>query len=281
MPGIDVPFHSSELHAGVADFRRALDELLPRDDRPRADLVGRYIPNLVPRLFTLDRDYVEEIADLVPAEPLDEVLEDWDNWRTRSRPSLCRKLLIELLAWQFASPVRWIETQDLLFIDRAAADSASSSSSRSAWPTRRPWPTWPRRRSSCPVRRAPKIVNSSRDAAVVFATDTDPEPEPETRKRRRTRQPPRRRRPKRHRARRPRRARGCRSSGRPQLHRCRRDARADRAATKVRLDQIEAPDTIEALCDGVSSRRNQLLVDLGAELSLGAIDGAAEADWPG
>ena len=49
--------------------------------------------------------------------------------------------------------------------------------------------------------------------------------------------------------------------------------------TKVRPDQIGTADTIEALCDGVSSRRNQLLVDLGAELGLGAIDGAAEADW--
>ena len=47
----------------------------------------------------------------------------------------------------------------------------------------------------------------------------------------------------------------------------------------MRPDQIGPADTIEALCDGVSSRRNQLLVDLGAELSLGAIDGAAEADW--
>ena len=47
----------------------------------------------------------------------------------------------------------------------------------------------------------------------------------------------------------------------------------------MRPDQIGPADTIEALCDGVSSRRNQLLVDLGAELSLGAIDGAAEAEW--
>ena len=50
--------------------------------------------------------------------------------------------------------------------------------------------------------------------------------------------------------------------------------------TKLRLDQIGAADSIESLCDGVSSRRNQLLVDLGGELGLGAIDGAAEADIP-
>ena len=42
-------------------------------------------------------------------------------------------------------------------------------------------------------------------------------------------------------------------------------------------EQIAAGDSIETLCDGVSSRRNQLLLDLGTELSLGAIDGAAEA----
>ena len=50
--------------------------------------------------------------------------------------------------------------------------------------------------------------------------------------------------------------------------------------TKVRPDQLGGADSIESLCDGASSRRNQLLVDLGAELSLGAIDGAAEADIP-
>ena len=46
----------------------------------------------------------------------------------------------------------------------------------------------------------------------------------------------------------------------------------------MRIDQIEPLDSIESITDGVSSRRNQLLVDLGAELNLGAIDGAAEAD---
>ena len=49
-------------------------------------------------------------------------------------------------------------------------------------------------------------------------------------------------------------------------------------SAKMRLDQIEALDSIESITDGASSRRNQLLVDLGSELNLGAIDGAAEAD---
>ena len=52
-------------------------------------------------------------------------------------------------------------------------------------------------------------------------------------------------------------------------------------SAKMRIDQIEALDSIESITDGASSRRNQLLVDLGSELDLGAIDGAAEADLAG
>ncbi|MGH3524061.1 MAG: 3-oxoacyl-ACP synthase, partial [Mycobacterium sp.] len=52
-------------------------------------------------------------------------------------------------------------------------------------------------------------------------------------------------------------------------------------SAKMRIDQIEALDSIESITDGASSRRNQLLVDLGSELNLDAIDGAAEADLAG
>ena len=52
-------------------------------------------------------------------------------------------------------------------------------------------------------------------------------------------------------------------------------------SAKMRIDQIEPLDSIESITDGASSRRNQLLVDLGSELNLGAIDGAAEADLSG
>ena len=200
VPGIDVPFHSSVLRVGVADFRRALERVMPRDADP-AMLVGRYIPNLVPRPFTLDRDFVQEIRDLVPAEPLDEILADYDTWRNERPTELCRKIVIELLAWQFASPVRWIETQDLLFIEEAAGGLGIE------------------RFVEIGVKNAPtvaglatntlklpeyshnttEVLNTERDAAVLFATDTDPEPDLEEdaaelpRPRRR---PPRRRPPR-------------------------------------------------------------------------------------
>jgi fatty acid synthase len=97
VPGIDVPFHSSVLRVGVADFRRSLERVMPRDKDPDL-IVGRYIPNLVPRLFSLDRDFIQEIRDLVPAEPLDEILADYDTWITEKPSELCRTVVIELLA---------------------------------------------------------------------------------------------------------------------------------------------------------------------------------------
>ncbi|QBJ95111.1 DUF1729 domain-containing protein [Rhodococcus sp. ABRD24] len=283
VPGIDVPFHSTVLRGGVDDFRAKLDELLPQDIDPSL-LIGRYIPNLVPKLFNLGRDFVQEIADLVPSEQLQAVLADFDGWAARP-VALTRVILVELLAWQFASPVRWIETQDLLFTDEAdgglgverfveiglgAVPTVANLASQTL--------KLPDRFGS-PV----EVLNIEREAAIVYSTDVDPAPVEEDVEDSApapaapaaaaapaatpTAAP----------------AAPAAPAGGP-----RPDDIAFKAAdatkvlialwTKLRPDQIGPADTIEALCDGVSSRRNQLLVDLGAELSLGAIDGAADAD---
>ena len=285
VPGIDVPFHSSVLRVGVADFRRSLERVMPRDKDPDL-IIGKYIPNLVPRPFTLDRDFIQEIRDLVPAEPLDEILADYDTWRNEKPAELCRKVVIELLAWQFASPVRWIETQDLLFIEEAAGGLGIE------------------RFVEIGVKSAPtvaglatntlklpeyshsttEVLNSERDAGVLFATDTDPEPDdleddtpapsveaaaPVESAAPAAPAPA-----------------AAAPSGGPRPDDLGYDAADATTAlialsAKMRIDQIEALDSIESITDGASSRRNQLLVDLGSELNLGAIDGAAEADLAG
>ena len=285
VPGIDVPFHSSVLRVGVDDFRRSLERVLPRDRDPDL-VVGKYIPNLVPRPFTLDRDFIQEIRDLVPAEPLDEILADYDTWRNERPVELCRKVVIELLAWQFASPVRWIETQDLLFIEEAAGGlgverfveigvkNAPTVAGLAANTLKLP------EYSHSTV----EVLNAERDAAVLFATDTDPEPEiddtaPEPEAAAPAEAPaapapaevP---------------APAAAPAGGPRPDDLTFDA-ADATmalialSAKMRIDQIEPLDSIESITDGASSRRNQLLVDLGSELNLGAIDGAAEADLAG
>ncbi|MFZ0832024.1 MAG: fatty acid synthase subunit beta domain-containing protein [Mycobacterium sp.] len=277
VPGIDVPFHSSVLRVGVPEFRRSLERVMPRDSDP-ALVVGRYVPNLVPRPFSLDRDFIQEIRDLVPAEPLDEILADYDTWRNERPRELLRKVVIELLAWQFASPVRWIETQDLLFTEEAAGGLGVE------------------RFVEIGVKSAPtvaglaantlklteyahstvEVLNSERDAAVLFATDTDPEPEVEfdesvenaTTAVDSAAAPA---------------TVPTAPAGAPRPDDIGFDASDATLAliaqsAKMRMDQIEPLDSIESITDGASSRRNQLLVDLGSELNLGAIDGAAEAD---
>ena len=286
VPGIDVPFHSSELHDGVADFRRHLEDLLP-EDMDVTPLIGRYVPNLVPRPFTLDKAYVTEVAETVDSEVLAGVLKRWKTW-AKTPLKLGRALLVELLAWQFASPVRWIETQDLLFneggldverfIEVGVADAptlANLASKTIALDT-------------FTGASKPAVLNSSRDSAAVLATDERTLPEEpsdasdDTGETVEAAQAPAEAPAAQSAPAAP--AAPAASSDAPRPADLAFDAADATAAlvalrTKVRPDQIGSADTIEALCDGVSSRRNQLLVDLGAELSLGAIDGAAEADW--
>jgi fatty acid synthase, bacteria type len=102
--GIDVPFHSPLLVAGVPAFRAVLQRCIPHDTQIE-NLVGRYIPNLVAQPFALTPAFVDAVV-AVTGVALPELRED--------PVAHGRALLIELLAWQFASPVRWIETQDLL-----------------------------------------------------------------------------------------------------------------------------------------------------------------------
>jgi len=276
VPGIDVPFHSEVLRNGVAEFRRSLERILPAD-ADAGVLIGRYVPNLVPRVFSLDRDFIQEIRDLVPAQPLDEILADYDTWIAERPRDVGRRVVIELLAWQFASPVRWIETQDLLFTEEAEGGLGVE------------------RFVEIGVKSAPtvaglalntlklpdyaystvQVLNVERDAAVLFANDEDPAEEPEQEQPAEAPAPA-----------------ASVSPAVPAVPAASAGPRPDdigfdaadatmaliALSAKMRIDQIEPLDSIESITDGASSRRNQLLVDLGSELNLGAIDGAAEAD---
>lgn len=83
-------------------------------------LVGKYIPNLIAKPFQVSREYAQIIYNQTSSPPLDKVLKTWEEqqWGSpQKRQELAYLILVELLAFQFASPVRWIETQDLLFTD--------------------------------------------------------------------------------------------------------------------------------------------------------------------
>ncbi|KAJ1994195.1 fatty acid synthase alpha subunit Lsd1 [Dimargaris cristalligena] len=119
LKGIDVPFHSSFLLSGVTPFRSYLSKRISPSFINVHLLCGKYIPNLTAKPFSLAKDYIQSVFDQTGSSRLSKVLKNWDTSNGYTSPSdqqrLGYTLLIELLAYQFASPVRWIETQDQLF----------------------------------------------------------------------------------------------------------------------------------------------------------------------
>ncbi|OLY80881.1 Fatty acid synthase subunit alpha [Smittium mucronatum] len=118
LSGIDVPFHSSFLLPGVGPFRSFLLKKLRVADVDVSRLTDSYIPNVTARPYKVSKDYFEYMLELTGSQRISRALRDWDE-KTVRQPAEQQRLgyilLIELLSYQFASPVRWIETQDLLF----------------------------------------------------------------------------------------------------------------------------------------------------------------------
>ena len=68
--------------------------------------------------FEMTKEFAAKILEVVPSERIKAALDDpkvWDSYADDDQ-KLGRLLLTELLSWQFASPVRWIETQALSLI---------------------------------------------------------------------------------------------------------------------------------------------------------------------
>ena len=302
VPGIDVPFHSTLLRKGVPEFRDKLDALLPQYIDYRGRLVDRYIPNLVASPFEMTKEFAAKILEVVPSERIKAALDDpavWDSYAADDQ-KLGRLLLTELLSWQFASPVRWIETQALLFnpanrgglgveeyVEVGLGNSPTLANLGSK--TLR-LPDF----SGCDV----TVYNVGRDEGRVYMTDSDslvPDDEPEETETAAPAAAPA-----------PAAPAAAAPAAAPAVVAAPSAAQVGSAvaelgsavsgpvddlpfkasdaigvlmaySTKIRLDQIGANDTTDTLTNGVSSRRNQLLMDISSELGVASVDGAAEA----
>ncbi len=115
--GIDVPFHSSFLLGGVASFRKCLEEKIRTVNVDASILRNRYIPNLTGVPFETNLEYIKRVLTCCDSQVLREIADNWSETKIATAADvqvLARTILIELLAFQFASPVRWIETQDVI-----------------------------------------------------------------------------------------------------------------------------------------------------------------------
>ncbi|WP_423734829.1 fatty acid synthase subunit beta domain-containing protein [Bifidobacterium primatium] len=305
VPGIDVPFHSTLLRKGVPEFRDKLDALLPKHIDYRGRLVGRYIPNLVATPFEMTKEFAAKILEVVPSERIKAALDDDAVWQSYAEDDqkLGRLLLTELLSWQFASPVRWIETQALLFGEQAKGGLGVEEYVEVGLgnaPTLANLGTKTLRLPDFKNRKV-TVYNVGRDEGRVYMTDSDslvPEEEPTEAPAAEQQTAPA----------------AAPAAPAPATAAAPAPAPAAAAApdsavgqlgsavsgpvedlpfkasdaigvlmaysTKIRLDQIGANDTTDTLTNGVSSRRNQLLMDISSELGVASVDGAAEATLP-
>ncbi|AEF31807.1 MaoC-like protein [Gardnerella vaginalis HMP9231] len=288
VPGIDVPFHSKLLRKGVPEFRDKLDSLLPAHI-DYSVLVDRYIPNLVACPFEFTREFAQKILDVVPSERIEAALEDETTWKSyaEDEQKLGRLLLTELLSWQFASPVRWIETQALMFADRARGGLGVEEYVEVGLGNAPTLANLGAKTLALPEFSGEKVTvyNVGRDEGRVYMTDTDslvPEvfTEEDSQEASST-------------------ADATTAPAAPAANVVSAAPAANAAASgpvadlpfkasdaismliaysaKIRLDQIGDTDTTDTLTNGVSSRRNQLLMDISSELGVASVDGAAEA----
>jgi fatty acid synthase len=255
LSGIDVPFHSSLLAPAVEGFRMELERLVGAVDRRR--LEGRWIPNLVGRPFSLAPSF----ARLAGCEPV--AGEDPDV--------LARRLVIELLARQLAAPVRWVQTQRTILAP-AAAGGFGAHRIVELGPAGAPVLTGLMRATleSLEVADPPALLHVESDRDAVFLEDPHAPSFPEVLA---AASPPL-----------------AAPAGTPSEAGAalapEHDTPADRpldAGTALRLvlavqarlrpEQLDDAETLDDLFQGASSRRNQVLLDLGRELGLSSAEG--------
>ncbi|KAJ2190938.1 fatty acid synthase alpha subunit Lsd1 [Coemansia sp. RSA 532] len=118
LEGIDMPFHSHVLLDSVPAFRDALNAKLSADSIPLDALCNRYIPNLTGIPFAVTYGYFELVHTVTCSPVASEILGKWTDDALEDSAEKARlgcALLVELLAYQLASPVQWIKIQDHLF----------------------------------------------------------------------------------------------------------------------------------------------------------------------
>ncbi|KAJ2671787.1 fatty acid synthase alpha subunit Lsd1 [Coemansia spiralis] len=117
LSGIDVPFHSSQLRRCVSSLRAVLKKHIQPRKVDVSALCGRYVPNLTAQPFEVSKKYFELVLKITESPVLQQTLDQWEDASLNNpkKKQLAAELLTELLAYQLASPVQWINTQNQLF----------------------------------------------------------------------------------------------------------------------------------------------------------------------
>lgn len=75
LSGIDVPFHSTYLRGGIDTYRQFLKEKIVEQNIDPDQLIGKFIPNITGKPFSIERSYIEQVAECTGSVPLLQMLE--------------------------------------------------------------------------------------------------------------------------------------------------------------------------------------------------------------
>lgn len=75
LAGVDIPFHSQMLRGHIDDYRQYLRCHLRASDIKAEELVGRWVPNVVGKPFTLETSYIRLVQQVTQSKVLQDLLE--------------------------------------------------------------------------------------------------------------------------------------------------------------------------------------------------------------
>lgn len=75
LTGIDVPFHSTYLRNGIDAYRKFLEGKILEENINPDKLIGKFIPNVTGKPFSVEKSYVKEVAEITESVKLREMLE--------------------------------------------------------------------------------------------------------------------------------------------------------------------------------------------------------------
>ncbi|OAP62564.1 fatty acid synthase subunit beta [Fonsecaea erecta] len=80
LAGMDVPFHSSKLRPKMQAWKHMLEGMVGAECFHPSQLVGRYVPNVTGKPFSISQDYFEHVWATTRSQRLREVLDNWESW---------------------------------------------------------------------------------------------------------------------------------------------------------------------------------------------------------
>ena len=74
LKGIDIPFHSTLLRGEIENYRQYLRSMVSQDSIVPEQMIGRWIPNVMGKPFSITKSYVNQVREVTGSKHLEKLL---------------------------------------------------------------------------------------------------------------------------------------------------------------------------------------------------------------